>query len=422
MTSPGVLDREAVLRSLRRRPDIEAPNLYAVDATDRLLLNTAGDVEFHRAGPIAVIGDHYGALTLGAAVMFPDADLRTYQDPITGVRALAANARELGLSDSYHPCSFDEAFDGARLVLVQLPRAKAELVEIATTAAARMHPDGVLLAGGRVKHMAMVMTEVLRDSFDDVAAGLARQKSRVLTAHSPRPGTEPAGPRTARVDALDLDVVAFGSVFAGAALDHGTAALLRHVEAMVDGATDVSGGSDAGGAEGTGRAEGVGGADRVGGAEGTGSAEGVGRADRVGRVVDLGCGTGLLAIALARRGLPVTATDRSDAAIRSAAATAQRAGVALDLLHDDAAQSVPDRSVDLVICNPPFHEQAAVHSGGALKMFEASGRILRPGGELWTVHNTHLGYLRALRSMVGPTEVVERVGRFRVTRSVRAAG
>ncbi|WP_245650070.1 class I SAM-dependent methyltransferase [Millisia brevis] len=379
--NPDVLDREAVLRALRRRPDIEAPNLYAVDATDRLLLDTADDLaaagDGLRRGPIAVIGDRYGALTLGAAVAFPDATIGTHQDPITGVHALAANAADLGLTDRYRQGAVEDVADGARLVLMQLPRGRAELTELVTAAAHGMHPDGVLLAGGRVKHMAMMMTDVLAGSFRDVTAGLARQKSRVLTARGPEPDVAVVGPRIGRVAELNLDVVAYGPVFSGATVDHGTAALLGRLDAML--------GPD------------------------------------VHTAVDLGCGTGILAVALAARGLSVIATDRSDAAIRSAAATAGRAGVAIEVLHDDAAASIPDGSVDLVVCNPPFHEHTAVHVGGALKLFAAAGRILRPGGQLWTVHNTHLGYLRALRDAVGPTESIAHTGRYTVTRSVRAA-
>ena len=39
-----------VLGLLRRAPDIEAPELVAVDATDRLLLDTAADRSRVRAG------------------------------------------------------------------------------------------------------------------------------------------------------------------------------------------------------------------------------------------------------------------------------------------------------------------------------------------------------------------------------------
>jgi 16S rRNA (guanine1207-N2)-methyltransferase len=139
--------------------------------------------------------------------------------------------------------------------------------------------------------------------------------------------------------------------------------------------------------------------------------------------VDLGCGTGILATVLARQhpDMRVIATDQSAAAVDSAAATASANGVAdrVDALRDDVAGSLPDASVDLVVCNPPFHIGAAVHTGAAEKMFASAGRILRPGGEMWTVYNSHLRYRPILKRVVGATSVEGRNPKFTVTRSVR---
>ena len=54
--------------ALRRRPDLEGPDLLASDAADRLILDeSAAARSTAPAGAIVVIGDEYGALTLGAA-------------------------------------------------------------------------------------------------------------------------------------------------------------------------------------------------------------------------------------------------------------------------------------------------------------------------------------------------------------------
>ena len=55
--------------------------------------------------------------------------------------------------------------------------------------------------------------------------------------------------------------------------------------------------------------------------------------------------------------------------------------------------TLPAASADLVLLNPPFHLGASVHAGAGIKLFEAAGRVLAPGGELWTVFNRHLQYL-----------------------------
>ena len=70
---------------------MEAPNLQAWDATDRLLLEAAADL-VPGGSTVAVIGDRYGALTLGAlATLSPDS-VRVHQDLVTGERALQLNA------------------------------------------------------------------------------------------------------------------------------------------------------------------------------------------------------------------------------------------------------------------------------------------------------------------------------------------
>lgn len=139
--------------------------------------------------------------------------------------------------------------------------------------------------------------------------------------------------------------------------------------------------------------------------------------------VDLGCGTGVIAAALARARptLSVLATDQSAAAVSSAAATAtaNELTARVQVLRDDAMSTLPDASVDLILCNPPFHLGTSVHAGAALKLFNAAGRVLAPGGELWTVFNSHLAYDRQLNRAVGPTRVVGRNPKFTVTASTR---
>jgi 16S rRNA (guanine1207-N2)-methyltransferase len=145
--------------------------------------------------------------------------------------------------------------------------------------------------------------------------------------------------------------------------------------------------------------------------------------DRPSRVLDLGCGTGALAVsyALAHPEAQVIATDRSAAAVASARATAAANGVAdrITVMHDDAASEIADASVDIVLLNPPFHLGTSVHTGAATRLFEAAARVLRPGGELFTVYNSSLGYRAELARLIGHTEQLSRTPKFTVTRSIR---
>ncbi|MCV2491181.1 methyltransferase [Geodermatophilus sp. YIM 151500] len=371
-------DAEDVLAALRREPDVDAPDLVAVDATDRLLLDTAADlVRSCGPGEVAVVDDSYGALTLGAAAAGATG-VRVHQDLLVGERALVRNAERTGLTGGFRPVPLtSELADGARLVLVRVPKALDALREVAEVLAAGAAPDVTVLVGGRVKHMTHAMNDVLADSFGDVSATLARQKSRVLVARSPRPG-RPTFPRERHHPDLGLTVRAHGAAFAGTKVDAGTRALL----AVLDRA-----------------------------------------APEARTAVDLGCGTGVLAAALARArpGLSVTAVDQSAAAVASAVASAAANGLAdrVRVGRDDAGDSLRPASADLVVCNPPFHLGPAVVTTAADRLFAGAARLLRPGGELWTVWNGSLPHRGALRRLVGPTRLVSRGPRFVVAVSTR---
>ena len=356
----------------------------AVDATDRLVLAEAGPaIRAAAAGQVVVVGDRYGAMTLGAIALHGAQAVRVHQDPITGEQALAHNAARVGVACGFGQLPLtQELFAGATVVIGQLPKSLDALREIAQLAASHADAGVQVFLGGRVKHMTHAMNGVLGDSFGDVRASLAQQKSRVLTASGPltpvAPGVTEYPLRQHHLE-LDLWVCAHGAAFAGTKIDIGTRYLLEFLGHMRPAARTA---------------------------------------------VDLGCGTGILAAALARARpeLSVLATDQSAGAVASAAATMDANGLSdrVTVLRDDVMSTLPDTSVDLIACNPPFHLGTSVHAGAALRLFHAAGRVLAPGGELWTVFNSHLAYSTALNNAVGPTRVVGRNGKFTVAVSTRS--
>lgn len=369
-------DRDALFARLRRRPDVEDPTLQAHDASDALILDEAAALR-RALGDVVVIGDRHGALTLGALHAGADR-VRVHQDSIVGARALEANAAALGMTGFAHHALDASLLEGATLVLLQLPRSLDALDEIAELVATHADERVHVLAGGRVKHMSMSMNALLGRSFRHVHASLGRRKSRVLHAEGPlRPGVSWPRSRTHRLAAGQLTVVAHGAAFAGTAIDIGARTLLEQLDAMPDAA----------------------------------------------RAIDLASGTGVLgvALALARPSLRVLATDASAAAVASTRATAEANGVAdrVEARQADGLEGVADASAELILLNPPFHVGAAVHTGIAERLIVDAGRALAPGGELWCVWNSHLGY-RALLERVGPTRQASRNAKFTVTVTTRA--
>ncbi|MGV9881510.1 HemK2/MTQ2 family protein methyltransferase [Streptomyces sp. NPDC003006] len=123
-------------------------------------------------------------------------------------------------------------------------------------------------------------------------------------------------------------------------------------------------------------------------------------------VLDLGTGTGALAVAAARRGARVTAVDISWRAVLTARLNARRSGQSVTVRRGDLA-AAPKGPYDLVVSNPPYvpspspalprRGAARAWDGGPAgraivdRVCDAAPRALRPGGVLLMVHSALCG-------------------------------
>lgn len=72
-------------------------------------------------------------------------------------------------------------------------------------------------------------------------------------------------------------------------------------------------------------------------------------------VLDMGTGSGALALLAARKGARACGADLSEAALQCAAANAQANRAALTLWHSDLFASVPVQTFDYILVNPPYY-------------------------------------------------------------------
>lgn len=125
------------------------------------------------------------------------------------------------------------------------------------------------------------------------------------------------------------------------------------------------------------------------------------------RVMDLGCGSGALAIAAALRadGVQVVAVDSNARAIDCTQQSAQLNNVenVQTILNSDGDLSSLSSSVDVVLCNPPYYSDFEI----AEKMIRTAANVLRPGGAALFVNKQPRWYENRMPQSFVDVEIFE---------------
>ncbi|MBF0623727.1 MAG: methyltransferase [Magnetococcales bacterium] len=144
------------------------------------------------------------------------------------------------------------------------------------------------------------------------------------------------------------------------------------------------------------------------------------------RLLDWGCGSGLLGVALARRwpGCRVTMTDDQFSAVACARQSAAWNGVDKRCqiwAEAGIGETLSKHTFDAIVTNPPFHRGVATDRHTTPTFLRAAAQRLAPGGSLWVVGNRFLDYGTRLAQVLTRVRQVADDGRFTVWQGHRQA-
>ncbi|MEJ1336630.1 MAG: methyltransferase [Candidatus Sedimenticola sp. (ex Thyasira tokunagai)] len=358
--------------TLKRYPLQKRETLRAWDAADAYLLD---ELEVELDQRILIINDSFGALSCALAPFSPTMQSDSYISTWSTRENLRAN----GLDEaSVKMLSSLDNLEGVYdLVLVRVTKTLALLEHELIQLKPHLNELSRVIGCGMVKQIHSSTLKLFEQIIGPTTTSLAKKKARLIHTQPDLSLTEVSSPypKRYRLDETPYTLINHANVFSREKLDIGTRFLMQHLPAT----------------------------------EGEGD------------IVDLGCGNGVLGLMVAAQN-PETNLhfiDESYMAVASARETFSASGLKNSALFEtgDCLGALSGESTDLILCNPPFHQQQAVGDAVAWRMFSQSRKVLRSGGELWVVGNRHLNYQVKLKHLFGNVEQVAENRKFVIFRS-----
>ncbi len=346
--------------SLKRNPHDE--RLQAWDAADEFLLNHIDETRLLSGhSRVLILNDAFGAL----AVALANHTLYSWSDSFLAQQALRDNLLANGYPLEQVRTNSTIDFPGAAVdcVLIKIPKTLALLEHQLYALRALLHHDSRVIAAGMARHIHSSTLNLFETILGPTTTTRAFKKSRLVMVERDQSINEGQSrfPDSYELHVeRDYRIVNHASLFSRDRLDSGSRFLLEHMP--------------------------------VG--------------EQYSRIVDLGCGNGVLGLIAAalNPGATLLFCDESYMAVASARENFHNAFATTreaEFRVTDCLQGVDSESRDLVLINPPFHQQHSIGDNIAWQMFENARRVLRKGGELRIVGNRHLAYHTKLKKLFG---------------------
>ncbi|PIP79107.1 MAG: 23S rRNA (guanine(1835)-N(2))-methyltransferase [Gammaproteobacteria bacterium CG22_combo_CG10-13_8_21_14_all_40_8] len=359
---------------LLRYPISVSSNLQAWDAADEYLLAFVSE-QYSESNHLCVLNDSFGALTCALSTRQITSINDSYISHCAIQNNLKHNSICLPENVSLLSCNatWPKEID---MVLIKIPKLLS-LLEFQLHKLRTLPLNTQIIAAGKTQHIHNSTLKLFEKYLGPTTTSLAKKKSRLIFSEVTQKNLIYALPQTSwPLDKTHFMISNQANVFSRESLDIGGRFLIENLP--------------------------------------QGSFE---------SVIDLGCGNGVVGLMalLKYPNAHVSFYDESFMAVDSAKQNVQHnmpeAMVRCNFQVDDCLTKQANDSCDLVLCNPPFHQQQAVTDHIAKQMFKDAKRVLKNDGQCLIVGNRHLGYHKLLKQYFGNATLVNSNRKFVVLSS-----
>ena len=340
--------------------------LVAWDSADEYLVNYVNEHNLADSPhSLLIFNDNFGAL----ATNFTQAKVTTVSDSWISKLALEYNIEQNGLplNNITQLNSLDALPDNISVVLYKIPKSKSLMADQLLSIKAKYDESLIFIAADKAKDIHSSTLKSFEKYLGTTKTSLAVKKSRLVFAQLDNKQVFPSPfPTIWPLDKTPFSISNHSGVYAREKLDIGARHFMKNLP-------EIEAGTN---------------------------------------VIDLGCGNGVIGLTVLAQQPEacVTFVDESYMAVDSARTNIQNnlpdQSQQSTFMVNDCLADVEPNSIDLILCNPPFHQQNATTDHIAWQMFRDSHRVLKKGGELRIIGNRQLGYHIKLKRLFGNEKLI----------------
>jgi 16S rRNA G1207 methylase RsmC len=388
MISPFIVNDKNLF--LSRFPMVQVNrSLQAWDSADEYVINHINDHMLINANAkVLIFNDTFGALTTNFCQNSNEnPEIFCVNDSYISQQGIRQNIEQNSLNDAKITMlgSLDELPNAIDIILFKIPKSKSLLIEQLIQIKKSIHENCIFIAADRAKEIHSSTLKVFEKYLGTTKTSLAVKKARLVFCQlnnkqvytSPYPSVwslthQPFGDYPQR----QFSISNHANVYAREKLDIGARYFIANLPSV---SANTS-------------------------------------------IIDLGCGNGIIGLSILANQpqANVQFIDESMMAIASAVTNVKNnlPGVLerCQFTLNDALTDIESNSVDLILCNPPFHQNTATTDHIAWQMFKDSHRVLKKGGELRIIGNQKLAYHIKLKRLFGNETLIASNDKF-VTQS-----
>ncbi|WP_448245932.1 methyltransferase [Thalassotalea agariperforans] len=357
-------------------------SLQAWDATDEYFFNyLEQEALINSSTKILIFNDTFGAI----AINYLANPIATVSDSYLSHQGLKHNI-EINNLDAEHVAyltSLDDLPDDVDLIIYKIPKSKALLTEQLLKIGQKYCSTVNFVAGAKAKDIHSSTLKVFEKYLGTTKTSLAVKKSRLVFCQLEQPLKDKISysdlfPNSWPLENTNFIITNHANVFAREKLDLGARFFLEHLP-------DLQPNQE---------------------------------------VIDLGCGNGVVGLTALTQEPQISLRfiDESYMAVASAQQNIESNlpyAKQCQYMVDDCLTKIDNNSIDVILCNPPFHQLQATTDHIAWQMFNDAYRVLKKGGELRIIGNRNLAYHVKLQRIFGNAQTISSNKKFVVLSAIK---